>query len=671
MRSRISTCSSVLVSAFLVLAGCGTTLTLQVKQVPSKASERNTTLLAGVGKADITPRPGLPLAGHSVNANYSKGFRTRIYSRVLYLKPVDDKPVALVQCDLLAGSDMVQRRLAEMVAGKTDLDLGGIMMSATHTHAGPGNLAGSEFYNINTSNKGGLDMKFYDFITGQIAGAIIEAYNGRRPAKIATGSMDIFGFTRNRSIEAYRANNNADPEKAKDIRKAVNPSMTMVRVDVRDDATGAFRPAAAFTGYSIHGTSVEQQGDLYSGDVFAYIERELEWEMAKRGARSFVHAAVNVTHADNSPDFKMQCHAESRRLGVGIGRRSIELFDSLGDSLKSDVKIQSAIREIDYFRERSIDGISICDTPRVGNTLLAGAHDGGATPILSWLPFFREGSRRWFFTGGCHGHRRIIGGPLQGIFCPRDEFPHIITYQAVRIGDTLFLPLPYEITMESGRRIAEAGEKAARDGGLQGLSRTVVLSVSNGYTGYCTTPEEYSVQRYEGGHTIYGPNTMPFLAAQSARLVSDMAKKGAVRDVAGERSFRLSGREFYRDYDAPKGPRASLADPSVREAKGREERCWSFRWADVPPSQIEFHRPLVSIETSADGSSWSPLQQNGIPINDQGYDMAVVFTGDITHDAMGVYETRWYNPETGTGNRYRFRIEPRGDKGVFYSKEFK
>ena len=156
---------------------------------------------------------------------------------------------------------------------------------------------------MHAANAGGLDLKFFDFVTGQIAQAIIDAYNDRRPAKIATGSAEVYGFTRNRSISAYRANKNADPEKAKDIRKAVNPEMHMVRVDCLDEKSGAYVPAGALTSFSIHGTSVPSQNTLYNADVFAYMERELEWEMArKHGATRFVHAVVNGTHADNAPD---------------------------------------------------------------------------------------------------------------------------------------------------------------------------------------------------------------------------------------------------------------------------------------------------------------------------------------------------------------------------------
>jgi len=664
--------AAVVLAACIAIA-CGPTINLQVRQATPLPSERNMKLLAGVGRADITPRPGMPMAGYSANGNYGKGFRTRLHARVIYLKSADQRPVALVQCDLLTGSELVHRRVAELVARKTDLDMGGIMISATHTHSGPGNLSGSNFYLMNTANSGGLDLKFFDFVTGQIADAIIEAYNNRKPAKIATGSAEVYGFTRNRSISAYRANKNADPEKAKDIHKAVNPRMYMMRVDCLDKKSGAYIPAGALTSFSIHGTTVPSQNTLYNADVFAYIERELEWEIArKHGATRFVHAVVNGTHADNAPDNVRghQGFQESRRLGVGVGRKAIELFDSLDSSLSAEVKVRSAIREIDYYRNNTIDGIAICNPPRVGNTLLAGAGDGGPTPVLNWLPFFKEGSRRWIFTNGCHGNRRVALWPFQSFILPRSEFPHVITYQAIQLGKMILLPLPYEVTMESGRRIAEACKKSALEGGMDADTRFVVVSVGNGYTGYCTTPEEYGVQRYEGGHTLYGPNTNPFIAAQTAKLVGDLARRGEVRDVPEEWTFNLTGKTFYRDYNSPKGRRMTVAEPSLWKSEGEEE-FWLFSWADVPPTLIDLHRRLALIEYSEDGAKWLPLEERGIRVDDDGYDVSVIFTGDITDNNLGIYETRWYNPERKDGRWYRFRIEPRQGQEVFFSKAFK
>jgi len=669
---RVITRVAVLLAACIAI-GCSSSINLEVRRATPLASERNTSLLAGVGRADITPRPGMPMAGYSANANYGKGFRTRLYARVIYLKPLDKGPVALVQCDLLTGSELVHRRVAELVAGKTDLDLKGIMLSATHTHSGPGNLSGSNFYLMHTANAGGLDMKFFDFVTGQIAAAIIDAYNSRRPARIATGSMDIYGFTRNRSISAYRANRNADPEKARDLRKAVNPTMYMVRVDCLDANSGAYLPAGALTSFSIHGTTVPSENTLYNADVFAYMERELEWEIARKyKTAGFVHAVVNGTHADNAPDIICgeEGYRESRRIGVGLGGKAIGLFNSLEKQLSDRVKIGAALREIDYYQNSTIDGIEICDPPRVGNTLLAGAYDGGPTPILNWLPFFEEGSKRWIFTGGCHGNRRVALWPFQSLILPRDEFPHRITFQAIQLHDTVLLPLPYEVTMESGRRIAEACRKSALEGGMSANTHFVVMSVSNGYTGYCTTPEEYAQQRYEAGHTLYGPNTNPFIAAQTARVVGDLVRQEELSDIPGTLTFRLTGKTFYREYDAPQGRRVTLAEPELQRPDGGEEH-WLLRWADVPPTLIDFHCRLISIEYSDDGAKWFPLEMQGIRVDDDGYDLSVIFTGDMTDAKMGIYETRWFNPESREGRWYRFRIEPRQGQEMFFSKAFK
>jgi neutral ceramidase len=665
---------AAIVLAACVVIGCAHhTVNLRFRQETPLPSERNTTLLASVGRADITPRPGMPTAGYSANGNYGKGFRTRLQTRVIYLKAVDTRAVALVQCDLLAGSELAHRRLAELVAQKTDLDRGGIMMSGTHTHSGPGGLFGSNFYLMHGANDGGLDRKYFDFVTAQIAKAIIEAYNSRRPAKVATGSSEVYGFTRNRNISAYQANKNVDPEKAKDIHKAVNPMMHMARIDCLDEKSGAYVPAGALTSFSIHGTTVPAQNTLYNADVYAYMERELEWEIVrKHSATRFVHAVVNGTHADNSPDNDRghQGFQESRRLGIGLGQKAIDLFNSLTDSLRADVKIRSALREIDYYQNNTIDGITLCDPPRVGMTLLAGVQDGGPTPVLKWLPFFREGSRRLIFTGGCHGNRRIFAWPFQSLILPRNEFPHVITYQVIQLGDMVLLPLPYEITVESGRRIADACRKSALENGLDADTRFVVVSVSNGYTGYCTTPEEYGEQRYEGGHTIYGPNTNPFIAAQAAKLVGDLARNGEFREAPKEWAFDLTEKTFYREYHAPKGRRAALAEPAPWRVEGEEE-YWMFKWADVPPTLIDLHRRLVSIEYSEDGAKWLPLEERGIPVDDDGYDLSVIFTGEITDTNLAVYETRWHNPERKEGWWYRFRIEPRQGQEIFFSKAFK
>ena len=76
-------------------------------------------LLAGATEVDLTPPPGLPKAGYSANAHDGGGFRTRLRARVLHLR-AGAASVALVQCDLLGGSAVVQHLVARGIADHTE-----------------------------------------------------------------------------------------------------------------------------------------------------------------------------------------------------------------------------------------------------------------------------------------------------------------------------------------------------------------------------------------------------------------------------------------------------------------------------------------------------------------------------------------------------------------------
>ena len=59
---------------------------------------------------------------------------------------------------------------------------------------------------------------------------------------------------------------------------------------------------------------------------------------------------------------------------------------------------------------------------------------------------------------------------------------------------------------------------------MSGDIDVVIAGLSNTYTDYITTPEEYSVQRYEGASTIYGPHTLPAYIQEFNKLAVSIAK---------------------------------------------------------------------------------------------------------------------------------------------------
>jgi hypothetical protein len=79
-------------------------------------------------------------------------------------------------------------------------------------------------------------------------------------------------------------------------------------------------------------------------------------------------------------------------------------------------------------------------------------------------------------------------------------FENNYRFQAVRINDTLIVPVP-------GEPIFFVGQ-AMKTGALAlGFSRVFIFGLSNGHMAYITTEAEYNIGGYEGIATFFGPKT--------------------------------------------------------------------------------------------------------------------------------------------------------------------
>lgn len=98
---------------------------------------------------------------------------------------------------------------------------------------------------------------------------------------------------------------------------------------------------------------------------------------------------------------------------------------------------------------------------------------------------------------------------------PYQWTPSILPTQIFTIGDAVIVGLPGEFTTMSGRRVRSEIQTNF------GSQRQVILSgLTNIYSSYVVTPEEYQVQRYEGASTMYGPHTLTLLLSQFNRLMT-------------------------------------------------------------------------------------------------------------------------------------------------------
>lgn len=105
-------------------------------------------LTAGVGKVEITPPIGSPLAGYEKRKSRpSTGVRDRLYVRALALSDGNDT-LLLVSAEILVFPPRMMQELTRLIQKEFGLPRRCLVLTATHTHAGPGGIARGFLYPI-------------------------------------------------------------------------------------------------------------------------------------------------------------------------------------------------------------------------------------------------------------------------------------------------------------------------------------------------------------------------------------------------------------------------------------------------------------------------------------------------------------------------------------------
>jgi len=107
--------------------------------------------------------------------------------------------------------------------------------------------------------------------------------------------------------------------------------------------------------------------------------------------------------------------------------------------------------------------------------------------------------------------------------------PKVLPIQLTFIGNVAVAAFPFEITVIAGKRlVASLKEKLA----AAGITEVILAPYANGYSGYITTNEEYQVQMYEAGHTVFGQWSLAALQTKFNELATEMLKPKQERQLA-------------------------------------------------------------------------------------------------------------------------------------------
>ena len=209
-------------------------------------------LAAGVGKTDITPPLGTPLAGYGARAGGpSTGVRDRLEARALVLS-IGAEKIAWVAVDHLGYDHAMVERVRD-AAQNSGVPRERILVMSSHTHAG-----GGAYLEIFPELAGKFDRQAQAFYEQRAAEAVVAAAGALRLARLGIGAGAVPGLSRFRSTWPPGGG-------------PVDPEVGVIRVDA---ASG--QPLAVLVNFAAHPTVLGAKNFEFSADYPGYARRHLE-----------------------------------------------------------------------------------------------------------------------------------------------------------------------------------------------------------------------------------------------------------------------------------------------------------------------------------------------------------------------------------------------------------
>ncbi|CAI9588002.1 unnamed protein product [Staurois parvus] len=502
-------------------------------------------LLIGAGRADCTGfLADVPLMGYASGDQTAGGLHTRQYSRAFIVaQPDNSKRVVFVSADI----GMMSQRVRLEVIDKLKTKYGdlyrqdNVVLSGTHTHSGP---AGFFQYTIFMLTSGGFHRQVTDAIVNGIVKSIDIAHTNLRRGKVYVNRGTVEDSHINRSPSSYLRNPESERARYPDNTDKDMVIAKMVDLDGKD--------IGLISWFAVHAVSMPNTNHLISSDNLGYASYLFELEKNKGflpGEGSFVAAFASSNLGDVTPNTRgphctntgLSCENPTSTcpeggvmtcIATGPGENVFESTRIIGENIflraknlyeEASKQIESNVNSAHQWVNMSSVIVKLNDThsastckPALGYSFAAGTIDGPG--LINFTHGMTEGDPMWDELAAallgtpsnetieCHQPKPILLNTGEAI-SPVPWHPTIIDVQIITIGSLAIVPVPGEFTTMSGRRLREA-VKQELDLSNSMNTDVVISGLSNVYTHYVATFEEYQAQRYEAASTIYGPHTL-------------------------------------------------------------------------------------------------------------------------------------------------------------------
>lgn len=495
------------------------TETAEPPAMPSSSS-----MLIGAGTYDITgPAAEVGMFGYAKVGQLTSGIHMRLRARAFaFQHEPSGKSCVYVVADLGMVSEWLTQTVLTRLEAHPELPAGlytreNVMLSATHTHCSPGGLSHYFIYSMHPPLRG-ADRQNFECVADGIVQAVVRAHHNMQPGVIRVAKGVCLGASVNRSEDAY----NANPQSERDqFQYNTDKEMTLWRMD----GVNGF-PIGMINWFAVHPTSMGNWYTLITGDNKGYaahmFEKEHGTNHLMNRPRAFVAAFAQSNEGDVSPNICGPRHCATqhkdfeRMLLVANAQLATakELYEAASHSTPVTGAVSFAHQYVDFgeiklnekwhlYPEMPPSTSSGC----IGVSMVSGtAFDGrgvdavpegviwGAYPKVTTLPELQSLQKE------------------KPVIFPTQRYglsPGLLPLQVFLLGESLSIAaIPFEATTMAGRRLRKSLHARLQELGCPDAHEPVISGLSNAYSGYMATREEYAVQRYEGASTHFGPNQL-------------------------------------------------------------------------------------------------------------------------------------------------------------------
>ncbi|KAI8869991.1 Neutral/alkaline nonlysosomal ceramidase [Ramicandelaber brevisporus] len=528
----------------------------------------------GLGSSDVTgPSVEINFMGYAQIGQVGRGIKQRQRARAFIVQ--DDAAggsrAAFVSVDAgMMGTNVRQRvldALNDHFGANNPYNAQNVMISGTHTHSGVAGFLPTLLHQI--TSLGYYEPTAAALVSG-ITQAIIRAHENIQDGTVRITSGELKGANINRSPYSY--DQNPEAERAQ-YTANTDETMTLLRFD---DSKG--NPIGAFNWFAVHPTSLNNTNVHVAGDNKGYASYLFERKMNGEGAQvpwkgKFVAGFASTNLGDVSPntlgarciDTGLPCDYQSSTCPAGDPKansakciafgpgyevsvyeparingqkqfdKAYELFNA-ADLKTIHGPIQAAMTTLDMSNVSvNYDGKqgTTC-SPALGYAFAGGTTDGPG--MFDFRQNSTSGNPFWevikvFIAPkptpeevACHAPKPVLLNVGDSHF-PYDWAARVVILQTMRIGNLVLVGVPGELTTMSGRRMRKAIRDAVKDS-VGDDAIVLIAGLSNQYTHYVATYEEYQAQRYEGGSTMFGPHTLAAYIQEFTKLSKTMVSGG-------------------------------------------------------------------------------------------------------------------------------------------------